>query len=109
MRTAAFRVSAVLLALFPGVALSEGCQLLQDGADPWDRLEQIVEVRSITMMTVVRFDSTRRRGTIGAKRQKWTDDVPSDTMGVGSICDRIQLESAYPLTGSEDLPIAMMQ
>lgn len=101
--------SAVVMVLAPGVAFANGCQVLKGGGDPWDHLDQIVEVQSLTMMTVVRFDSTQRRGTIGAKRQKWTDDVPSDTLGVEKICDRIQVESAYPLDGPRDLPIAMLQ
>ncbi len=100
---------AAAFALMPGLALADGCLILQDGSEPWDRLDQVVEVSSITMMTVVRFDSTQRRGTIGAKRQKWTDDVPSDTIGIENICDRVQFESAYPLDGPGDLPISMLQ
>ena len=103
------RLLAALLMILPASVSAEGCGVLQDGSDPWDQLDQIVDVRSMTVMTVVRFDSTRRRGTVGAKRQKWTDDVPSDTMGAANICDRVQLESAYPLDGAEDLPIAMLQ
>jgi len=101
--------SAVAIALAPSMALADGCLVLNDGSEPWDLLDQVVEVRSMTMMTVVRFDSTQRRGTIGAKRQAWTDDVPSDTIGVANICDRIQFESAYPLDGSGNLPITMLQ
>lgn len=95
--------------MLPSVVLADGCDVLQDGSDPWDHLDQIVEVRAMTVMTVVRFDSTQRRGTIGAKRRKWTDDVPSTTIGVDGICDRVQLESAYPLDGPGDLPITMLQ
>ncbi|MEM7059465.1 MAG: hypothetical protein AAF557_17915 [Pseudomonadota bacterium] len=100
---------AALLAALSGAALAEGCLVLEDGSDPWDHLDETVEVRSMTVMTVVRFDSTRRRGTIGAKRRKWTDDVPSDTIGVQAICDRVQFETAYPFDGPGDLPIVMLQ
>lgn len=95
--------------LWPGAAWADGCLVLRDKGEPWDHIDTVVETRSITVMTVVRFDSTRRRGTIGAKRQKWTDDVPSDTIGTHGVCDRVQLESAYPLDGEKDLPIAMVQ
>lgn len=103
-------VAGVIAILVTNVneASADGCLVLASG-EPWDRLNQTVEVQSMTVMTVVRFDSTQRRGTVGAKRQSWTDDVPSDALGAQAICDRVQLESAYPLMGEQDLPITMLQ
>lgn len=99
--------SAVVLAL----ALSSSVSLACDLGSPsvWDSESTVTDIAAFDFVTVVRFDTTQRSSVDKATRQSWVDDVPSDTIGVAAICDRVQLETPLPLSGDTDLRLTMMQ
>ena len=101
--------SALLAVLGTGAVRADECALVSGERDIWDHEGSVVHVEAFRFVAVVRFDSTQRMTVAGAVPKRWVDDVPSDTMGVQAICDRVQLESPVPLQGDADTRIVMMQ
>ncbi|MEM1298206.1 MAG: hypothetical protein AAGH68_02925 [Pseudomonadota bacterium] len=99
---------ACLAVLIPGLAHADPCALVDDGTI-WDHEGSVVSVVAMTVLLVTRHESRQPLSGTPVESTLWTDDMPSDTIGAGNICDRVQLETPLPLNSWDRLEITMQQ
>ena len=104
MRTAAAILA--LAPLLPGPVHAGEC--VPDEAALWNRVGGTAEVPGFTVALVVRVN--RRQGDPQSDTVFFrTDDVPSDTLGAGAVCGRVQLETPLPLDSPDGRTLTMQQ
>lgn len=107
-KLAVIACSAVTLWLSVLPARADSCALAPGAGGLWDRIGQVTEMQPASVLGVMRFQARTEAEMDGAKPSDWTYDVPSSTLPPGTVCDRVQLESAVRFV-PEHLPFEMWQ
>ena len=100
---------AAVLCLWPGLVAAGPCALAYGEGGVWDHVGTITQVRPMTVLLVTRHVSEQPLGGNPVTSTLWIDDVPSDTLEAGAICDAVQLETPLPFNTWERQPISMQQ
>lgn len=100
--------AALWFGMAGGPARADACALAAGDGGLWDQVGTVTQMGGASVLGVMRFEARTEAEMDSAKPSDWTYDVPSASLPKGTVCDRVQLESALRMQ-PKNLPFEMWQ